>query len=137
MTNAQGCSSTVTQSVYPTGKTAGLQVQETLSPSASICAAVSVTCGAITSDSITQYAWTFGDGSRATGAHPTHTYATPGIYTILLTYTTEHGCTGAASTDTVHVYPKPVAAFTFADSSKCADNHLELFHNQSDSAAQY
>ncbi|MCP3866782.1 MAG: PKD domain-containing protein [Gammaproteobacteria bacterium] len=36
---------------------------------------------------IYSYAWDFGDGNSATGANPTHTYATAGTYTVSLTVT--------------------------------------------------
>jgi hypothetical protein len=40
------------------------------------------------------YDWSFGDGVTAAngGAEPTHTYATPGTYTVTLTVTDEAGC---------------------------------------------
>ncbi|MBI2090066.1 MAG: PKD domain-containing protein, partial [Deltaproteobacteria bacterium] len=41
-------------------------------------------------DAIT-LAWAFGDGGIATGAAPTHTYATPGAFTVTLTVTDSFG----------------------------------------------
>jgi PKD repeat protein len=38
------------------------------------------------------YAWDFGDGNTSTDAAPSHTYATEGIYTVLMHATTEDGC---------------------------------------------
>jgi hypothetical protein len=46
------------------------------------------------------YLWDFGDGTTSTQAFPSHTYATPGRYTICLTVDNGNGCT-----------------FTFCDSS--------------------
>lgn len=135
--NAYGCSTTVRQAVYPGGKAAGIQVQQSLTPSDSVCANVTAACSAVTSDSIAQYRWTFGDGATATTARPSHTYSTPGTYTILLAYVTVHGCTGTAGPDTVRVYPRPVAAFWAQDTSRCGSGDDELFHNLSDSAGVF
>jgi RHS repeat-associated protein len=44
------------------------------------------------------YAWSFGDGSTATGAAPTHSYKTAGNYTVTLTVSDPLGGTGTAST---------------------------------------
>jgi len=49
---------------------------------------------------IESYAWTFGDGSSATGASATRTYQSPGTYTATLTTT---DAAGNADTDTVTV----------------------------------
>ena len=42
-------------------------------------------------DAPISYAWTFGDGSSATGPRPTHTYLESGIYTVSLEISNEHG----------------------------------------------
>ena len=52
------------------------------------------------------YAWTFGDGTTATGVTPLHTYAKPGSYTAALTVTNKDGLTGSITTPvTVQVSP--------------------------------
>ncbi|MBS1564440.1 MAG: PKD domain-containing protein, partial [Bacteroidetes bacterium] len=47
----------------------------------------------LTNDVLTSYQWDFGDGQTATGANPTHVYATAGTWTVKLIYTTAGGCT--------------------------------------------
>ncbi|MGD0094528.1 MAG: PKD domain-containing protein [Planctomycetota bacterium] len=37
------------------------------------------------------YSWDFGDGSTSTSQNPTHTYAPPGTYTVVLTVTDSNG----------------------------------------------
>lgn len=41
---------------------------------------------------ITDWAWSFGDGNFSSDENPTHTYAGPGTYTVTLTVTTDGGC---------------------------------------------
>ncbi len=52
------------------------------------------------------FAWDFGDGVRAAGATPTHTYVQDGRYTVVLTATDD---SGAASNDQVIVTVRNVA----------------------------
>ena len=61
------------------------------------------------------YAWTFGDGDRATGPAPRHAYEDQDDYTVRLTVTDEHGAV-ASRTRTIDVDedPGPTAGFTFA-----------------------
>jgi PKD repeat protein len=56
--------------------------------------------------SITSYAWTFGDGTQATGITASHTYTTAGSYTAKLTVTDNRGATGFA-TVLITVNPDP------------------------------
>lgn len=45
-----------------------------------------------------EYAWTFGDGTQATGPTVTHTFADDGAYTATVTVTDPYGATSTAST---------------------------------------
>jgi PKD repeat protein len=48
--------------------------------------------------SITSYAWNFGDGATGTGATPTHTYSKAGTFSVSLAVTDTTGGAGSAST---------------------------------------
>lgn len=65
--------------------------------------------------SISNYAWSFGDGSNGTGATVSHSYAAAGTYAAALTVTDNQGATGTATaliTVTSAANQPPVAAFT-------------------------
>jgi PKD repeat protein len=64
---------------------------------------------------ITNYDWNWGDSTPdGSGATPSHTYATPGTYTIMLTVTDSTGATSQPFSETVVVDSdqQPVASFT-------------------------
>lgn len=59
--------------------------------------------------------WDLGDGTAPTDSAIVHVYADPGVYTVSLTVSTDSGCIAEETLirdQWVHVYPKPVAAFT-------------------------
>jgi PKD repeat protein len=65
---------------------------------------------------IASYAWTFGDGSTASGATATHAYTADGTFTISLTVTDTGGATGTASRS-VTVSARPTQAQWLSDVS--------------------
>jgi len=74
--------------------------------------------------------WQFGDGQTGTGANPTHLYANPATYTVILTVTTAAGCTKDTSKQVI-VYPALTAAFSY-NSPACAGDSI-LFTDLSNS----
>ncbi|MFN8076555.1 MAG: PKD domain-containing protein [Kineosporiaceae bacterium] len=97
-------------------------------------ASLKVTCtgrtcaadGSASSDpggSIVSWAWSFGDGSTASGKTASHTYATTGTYTVTLKVTDDSGLTATASTTVATSgNAAPVAAFT----SQCTQRTCTL-----------
>jgi PKD repeat protein len=55
---------------------------------------------------ITSYTWYFGSAITGTGVYPTHTYTTPGNYTIILVVTDNESLTHSNET-TVRILPRP------------------------------
>jgi PKD repeat protein len=54
---------------------------------------------------IDSWLWDFGDGFTSSQQYPTHTYATPGIYTVSLTVTGPDGVDTYTRTDMVRAQP--------------------------------
>jgi len=85
-----------------------------------------------------KYIWVWGDGRRdtvSTGA-PTHTYLSPGQYTLQLVAYSAEGCRDTAQT-LVTVYPRPQAAFSPQNTQQTQPNTLVSFTNQSQGAVSY
>ncbi len=66
----------------------------------------------ITSGSVAAWSWDFGDGTTNTLQNPTHTFATPGTFTVTLQAT---GSGGGIAAITQTVYVQPAANVVFAD----------------------
>jgi len=77
-------------------------------------AAVFTDGSSITTGSITNWEWDFGDGNTSTTQNPTNLYGTSGTYTVELVVTSDIGCTDTILGSTVR-FPKPLASFTVAD----------------------
>lgn len=87
--------------------------------SALICQGVPITF-TNTSTNATSYQWNFGDGSPpSTAPNPTHTYTTPGLYTVTLTaINTTTGCRDSVQ-QPITVEPIPTPTFTVTPASGC------------------
>jgi gliding motility-associated-like protein len=80
------------------------------------CAPVCVNFSDLTtlaSGTITGWSWDFGDNTTSTQQNPPqHCYATPGVYTVVLTVTTNAGCTQTITmANYITVFANPVANF--------------------------
>ncbi len=70
---------------------------------------------------ITNWQWDFGDSNTGSNQNETHTYASPGSYTVQLIVTSDSGCSDT-TTNTVAAYEMPVADFTYT--SSCPNNQI-------------
>lgn len=69
--------------------------------------------------------WDFGDGTTSNLPDPTHTYSTPGTYTVTLSSTTTGGCQFVDSSHAVIQVNGPSASFTGTQYS-CAPNMVSF-----------
>ncbi|MDQ6609636.1 MAG: PKD domain-containing protein, partial [Bacteroidota bacterium] len=137
VTNAAGCSESII-------KTSFIQIQKTQLTVAGLprsgCTPIIITpTVAVTSgQTITNYLWSFGDGTSSTLASPSHTYTATGNYTVKLIYTTSGGCTDSLIfVDAVRTGTKPKAAFTVTPKDVCALQPVSFIDNSTDSATQW
>lgn len=84
------------------------------------------------------YNWTFGDGGTSAAADTNYTYGTfSTLYPIGLTVTSDNGCV-ATGTDSVYLFPNPVADFIIVDSAKCfRGNSFSFLDNSSITTGSY
>ena len=81
--------------------------------------------------SIVKYTWDFGDGTSSTDPAPTHTYSSPGYFTVKLIATAVTGCTDTISMpNAIRVTNKPTAKFSVSENNTCASTEL-IFTNLS------
>ncbi len=68
----------------------------------------------VTSNSITSWNWTFGDGGTSTAQNPSHVFPSANVYTSIATLLVKsnHNCSSALKSYTLNVTPAPIAKFT-------------------------
>ncbi len=98
------------------------------------------TCFRLTSDfvnnstvstgSILNHSWAFGDGDTSNIIHPTHSYANSDTFDVRLIVTTDNNCKDTLSSPVI-IYPKPIAAFSVNDSTQCINGNDFAFTNNS------
>ncbi|MEM6342586.1 MAG: PKD domain-containing protein [Bacteroidota bacterium] len=78
------------------------------------------------------YTWNFGDGNTSTQTNPTHTYSTPGTYSVSLTANNSAGCSDThIETNYITVNVSPAASFTATNNIGCQTPLLVNFSDQS------
>jgi len=118
VTSSLGCSDTLIKPNYIT-------IGNSLVPSFTMND--SAGCGPLTINftstvpNATSWTWNFGDGTTSVTPNTSHTYTTPGNYTISLAVTTQSGCNGSVSyPNLVTVDGLPTGNFTVSNDSGCA-----------------
>ena len=130
-TTPNGCTDSISQTIGVDPKPVAAF---TATPSVCLGTAVTFTDGSsISSGSITQWRWIFGDGNVANnnnGNTFNHTYATAATFVAKLVTESANGCISDTATRTVVVHPIPVADFT-TSASVCMPGGAVNFTNQS------
>jgi len=76
------------------------------------------------------YLWNFGDGYTGTGASPSHTYNTPGHYSVSVSVTNSAGCSTLFTiSDYIHVFTPATPAFSAATGFFCSAPGHAVFTN--------
>lgn len=83
---------------------------------------------AVASGSITNYSWNFGDATTGSGVTTAKIYALVNSYNVKLVVTTDSACRDSI-TQSVIVYPNPVADFTTNDTDQCVNGNNFVFTN--------
>lgn len=89
--------------------------------------AVTFTDNSTGTNTIVNWAWDFGDGNTGLGTPVSHTYQTPGIYSVTLIITDNQGCMDTlVKPNLVTVFEPPVAGFEIVDTLNCVPFTIEL-----------
>ncbi|HRN41394.1 MAG TPA: PKD domain-containing protein, partial [Vicingus sp.] len=82
----------------------------------------------VTSGTINNWNWSFGNGQTSILENPTENYATEGIYNVQLIVTTNSNCKDTVSKNNIEVWPLPVV--DFIPTTVCLNNTTQ-FEDQS------
>jgi gliding motility-associated-like protein len=84
------------------------------------------------------YYWDFGDGTNSSSANPSHTYTSPGSYSVSLIVTNAAGCTKLLTkTQYINVVTPAAANFTATNNNSCNAPVTTSFTNTSTGATSY
>ncbi len=122
VTNAVGCSSTVSQ--YINIQQPALTVSEI--GDRSVCGPYPLTFNTTTNEVIVSYQWLFSDGGSSSAASPTHMFSKAGNWSATLNYKTAAGCLGTVVYGNIIVFAKPLASFTTSTTNVCGNSTVEF-----------
>jgi PKD repeat protein len=118
ISDAFGRSASTSETITITPGGAGMTANIVVSPTPVVSGQQAFFNGSTSTPSpghtITKFNWNFGDGTTGSGATTSHTYATAGTYTVVLTITDDAGHTMTTSLTITVTNGAPTADFTFS-----------------------
>ena len=132
ITTVSGCRDTV---VVPAGIRAGIPPEANFSATPrEVCAEMAVAFTDLTTGTVTEWLWDFGDGGTSPLQNPNHTYTDTGYFTVQL-ISFNNGCPDTlVMVDYIHVNP-PIAIYSTA--SNCSDPFTRTFTDRSIGADEW
>ena len=136
ITDANGCTSTVTQN----------NLVQVIGPDVNFGADTLAGCLGLTvnfTDStvfgapITGWSWDFGDGNTSNQQNPTHTYNTAGSFDVSLTVTDLDGCSRTLTFNNYILVTDPTADFSINDTLTCSGVALNFNNNSNGTGLSY
>ncbi len=118
LTSVTGCIVTLTTQINLTQPSASFTLTNTCYSNVIFTDTSSIPSGII----IDTYLWDFGDGFTSTVQNPTHSYSSPGNYTVTYTISNSAGCSNTTSS-VVTVYQEPTASISYANPSFCVSDN--------------
>jgi gliding motility-associated-like protein len=89
------------------------------------------------STNATSWNWNFGDGGNSTTSSPSHTYTTPGVYTVYLISANPATCNKKdTAQQQISIFSSPIADFTWSPNPPVPNTPIE-FKNFSTGATSY
>jgi len=79
----------------------------------------------ISNGGLSSWNWSFGDGATSTQQSPSHTYASPGLYSVSMIVSSVNGCLDSI-TQQIAIYDTPVSQF--ASSSVCEGSEMNFIN---------
>ncbi|TND06976.1 MAG: fibronectin type III domain-containing protein [Bacteroidetes bacterium] len=138
VTDANGCTTTTTQTVTVNPIPASNFSADITSGCAPLCVNFSDLSNITPPDNIGTWSWDFGDGGTSSVQNPNYCYNTPGVYTVILTVTSNNGCINTFTIASyITVDPTPVAAFTYNPTNASVIEPTIWFTDQSTGATQW
>lgn len=125
MTSANGCSASISQNAVTLTSPQADFVSDVVNGCADLD--VQFTSTSTTPDPITQWNWSFGDGTTYSGqTPPVHTYGV-GVYDVTLIITTQHGCIDTITkTEFIEVGEINQVNFTIDASPECVKRPIDF-----------